>query len=746
MRRRMLAACTAVAGLACSLTVTAPASAATSTLYLGDGGLFWQSNSQGYGYTHLNRNIDGGPLMVAGTKYLKGLGAHSNSSIVYNLGGAATRFQSVVGLNTESGATAGTVVFQVFKDDVKVYDSGVMNRSSAAKSVDVDLTGAQRLKLVITDAGDGNSADHANWADARLAVTQGVTLPAASAPVGDVGPDPANPKGDPYDATVNGYPERPYMNDYSQVPINKIYLSQKLGPDYNTSKVYLNFAQALDAIKKLDNMMLGADKIVYLVGWQNNGHDSKYPSWAAVNEDLKRPEDATALESLRWLMREARKYHTKVSLHINMLDAYQDSPLWDTYMAEDIIGKNLDGTPRPGELADGQQSYQVDYKQEWLKGRAQQRIDGLLAMIPELKDAGTVHIDAFHSVSPLYPTTPISPKNGFTLQEELATQRTIMRYWRSKGLDVTTEYDYQPQRRPDYHLGLEPVSWRTNYPSDSIWKTTSPDLRAQTVTRSNEDNVKNNKWNLVEGVAVRDLTRWYYNNNTSREVGAENHGSGNDVFYPVLWRDKAIAAFSSAGYSSRTWTLPPGWSGITTVDLYDVAPEGPRWLRSVPVVDGTVTFGLGAEQGVTIVPTVGASSNAPVGQTVTLKAASNGKQVTARTDQTDAPLRATATATGDTEKFDVVDFGNGYVGLKNRANGKFVVAQADKQDSPLVAKSNVQGNWEKFRWVDLGNGRVALQSFADSRFVTARGDDPESPLRATGWDIGGWEQFTWTAA
>ncbi|MFB8242364.1 NPCBM/NEW2 domain-containing protein [Kitasatospora purpeofusca] len=67
----------------------------------------------------------------------------------------------------------------VFKDGTKVFDSEVVNRSSAARSVDVDLTGAQKLKLVVADA------DHADWADARLTVTQGAPLPAASAPVGN---------------------------------------------------------------------------------------------------------------------------------------------------------------------------------------------------------------------------------------------------------------------------------------------------------------------------------------------------------------------------------------------------------------------------------------------------------------------------------------------------------------------------------------------------------------------------------
>jgi hypothetical protein len=29
------------------------------------------------------------------------------------------------------------------------------------------------------------------------------------------------------------------------------------------------------------------------------------------------------------LIKEAKAYHTTISLHINMIDAYKDSPLWD---------------------------------------------------------------------------------------------------------------------------------------------------------------------------------------------------------------------------------------------------------------------------------------------------------------------------------------------------------------------------------------------------------------------------------
>jgi alpha-glucosidase len=34
--------------------------------------------------------------------------------------------------------------------------------------VDVDVSGAQQLDLIIGDGGDGDGTDHGDWADARL--------------------------------------------------------------------------------------------------------------------------------------------------------------------------------------------------------------------------------------------------------------------------------------------------------------------------------------------------------------------------------------------------------------------------------------------------------------------------------------------------------------------------------------------------------------------------------------------------
>ena len=43
-----------------------------------------------------------------------------------------------------------------------------MNKQSSAKLVDLDLSGAKTLELVVGHGGDGIMSDHANWADAKL--------------------------------------------------------------------------------------------------------------------------------------------------------------------------------------------------------------------------------------------------------------------------------------------------------------------------------------------------------------------------------------------------------------------------------------------------------------------------------------------------------------------------------------------------------------------------------------------------
>ena len=153
-------------------TATAP----TGTLYLSD--LTPRLASNGWGPVERDKSNgdlaagDGGPLTIGGVVFAKGLGVHAASDVRYDVPVGCTTFATVVGVDDEVG-TLGSVVFQAWADGVKLFDSGTMLGSSPNRPLSLDLTGRAQLQLVVTDAGNGNGHDHADWADAKLTCNGG---------------------------------------------------------------------------------------------------------------------------------------------------------------------------------------------------------------------------------------------------------------------------------------------------------------------------------------------------------------------------------------------------------------------------------------------------------------------------------------------------------------------------------------------------------------------------------------------
>jgi hypothetical protein len=134
-------------------------------------------------------------LQVNGVIYEKGLGVHANSAIEFPLNGQCSSFSALVGADDGTkynlkSRGGGTVVFQVFVDNAKKFDSGLVKRGEAAKGVNVVLTGGQKLKLVATDGGDGSAFDHADWITAMVTCGDAVSNPPVTPPSSD--PPPSN--------------------------------------------------------------------------------------------------------------------------------------------------------------------------------------------------------------------------------------------------------------------------------------------------------------------------------------------------------------------------------------------------------------------------------------------------------------------------------------------------------------------------------------------------------------------------
>ncbi len=99
--------------------------------------------------------------------YRSGLGTHAQSRIAYDVNYNFSTFESDIGIDTEAG-TEATVTFQVFGDGRQYYASPKMGRFDFPQHIQVPIRGVKTLELVVTDAGDGISSDHADWLNPTL--------------------------------------------------------------------------------------------------------------------------------------------------------------------------------------------------------------------------------------------------------------------------------------------------------------------------------------------------------------------------------------------------------------------------------------------------------------------------------------------------------------------------------------------------------------------------------------------------
>jgi alpha-galactosidase len=139
-------------------------------VYLSD--LAWSYAANGWGPVERDQELggiaagDGAPLMLSGRRYEKGLGTNSPSLVRYRLGKRCQELSAEIGIDDAAGEI-GSVVFQVWADGEKLFDSGVVYRSTPSQRIRVDVTDRSELRLWVGQV-DEFGQDHANWADARL--------------------------------------------------------------------------------------------------------------------------------------------------------------------------------------------------------------------------------------------------------------------------------------------------------------------------------------------------------------------------------------------------------------------------------------------------------------------------------------------------------------------------------------------------------------------------------------------------
>lgn len=113
------------------------------------------------------RNVIGGRLKVDTASYTNGIGTFARSLLEFPLNRQFKRFKAKAGIDAVTEGK-GSVVFEIFCDGKKIWSSPTVSGLDTAKEIDIDVSGVDRLRLVVGDAGDGNKFDVADWCDPVL--------------------------------------------------------------------------------------------------------------------------------------------------------------------------------------------------------------------------------------------------------------------------------------------------------------------------------------------------------------------------------------------------------------------------------------------------------------------------------------------------------------------------------------------------------------------------------------------------
>lgn len=146
-----------------------------------------------------NRNVDnGGKMKVMGVAYDRGFSTDANAAIFFTIPDDmdVVRFTAMAAADDsgigQNGSTT-SIRFYVFdqnplsaEQDDAIWRSGLINRTGTkSKQLECDITGAQQLKIVVSDWGDGFAYDRADFVNPVLVDAEGnetslTTLTAAS--------------------------------------------------------------------------------------------------------------------------------------------------------------------------------------------------------------------------------------------------------------------------------------------------------------------------------------------------------------------------------------------------------------------------------------------------------------------------------------------------------------------------------------------------------------------------------------
>lgn len=130
-------------------------------------------------------------IVIGGTLFERGIGAHAVATIVYDLtGDKYVRFEAYVGMSDEKDpggcGHGGSSDFTFTVDGKEMHKSPTLKGSDGGENVEAEKVefdipnGAKELTIVMGDGGDGIGCDHSTIGDAKLLTGQALAVEPAN--------------------------------------------------------------------------------------------------------------------------------------------------------------------------------------------------------------------------------------------------------------------------------------------------------------------------------------------------------------------------------------------------------------------------------------------------------------------------------------------------------------------------------------------------------------------------------------
>jgi hypothetical protein len=114
-----------------------------------------------------DQNLFGGPIVVAGRRFERGISVHSRASLTYELGGRYREFVTAFGLDDTSGPLADVDV-RVRVDGQTRYSRDHLRRGELVGPIRLELGGASRIELIVDFGAGGDLQDRFDWIEPAL--------------------------------------------------------------------------------------------------------------------------------------------------------------------------------------------------------------------------------------------------------------------------------------------------------------------------------------------------------------------------------------------------------------------------------------------------------------------------------------------------------------------------------------------------------------------------------------------------